>query len=81
MAKKPTSIPMEHQPVHGERDLATPMAPAPSKRTSKASRLRVPPRQADTSRRDSLRKQRSQMEAVKKQRGSTSKKARQPQGV
>ena len=68
MANKPTSIPMENQPPYSEADVATPMAPAPSKRTTKSSRLRIPSRQADMSRLESLGKQRSQMEVAKKKR-------------
>ena len=66
MAKKPTTTPMDNQPIHG--DSARPMAVAP---TAKAKGRRVmrsagSNSQAEMVRRRSLKKQRGQLAAVRK---------------
>jgi hypothetical protein len=71
--KKRTSTPMEIQPVSGPRpDDAIPMGSSPSKKPKRSGR----PTQsassqanAETSRRSSLRNQRSQMETIKTRKG------------
>ena len=67
MAKKRTSAAMETQPLTVWRNAPTPMADCPSKRLKHArlSQAAVPRAEAEATRRGSLKKQRSQMDAVK----------------
>ena len=65
--KKRTSTPMEIQPVSGLRPDAIPMGSSPSKpnRSSRPPQSAGSHANAETSRRSSLRIQRSQMEAIR----------------
>jgi len=65
--KKRTSTPMEIQPVSGPRPDAIPMGSSPSKpkRSSRPPQSASSQANAETSRRSSLRNQRSQMEAIR----------------
>ena len=65
--KKRTSTPMEIQPVSGPRPDAIPMGSSPSKpkRSSRPPQFAGSQANAETSRRSSLRNQRSQMEAIR----------------
>ena len=65
--KKRTSTPMEIQPVSGPRPDAIPMGSSPSKpkRSSRPPQPAGLQASAETSRRSSLRNQRSQMEAIR----------------
>jgi hypothetical protein len=64
--KERTSTPMEIQPVSGLRPDAIPMGSSPSKpnRSSRPPQSAGSQANAETSRRSSLRNQRSQMEAI-----------------
>ena len=65
--KKRTSTPMEIQPVSGPRPDAIPMGSSPSKpkRSSRPPQFAGSQANAETSRRSSLRNQRSQLEAIR----------------
>jgi hypothetical protein len=67
VSKKRTSTPMEIQPVSGPRPDAIPMGSSPSKpkRSSRPPQSAGSQANAETSRRSSLRNQRSQMEAIR----------------
>jgi hypothetical protein len=69
--KKWTSTPMEIQLVSGLRPDAIPMGSSPSKpkRSSRPSQSASSQANAETSRRSSLRKQRSQMATIRKRKG------------
>ena len=71
--KKRTSTPMEVQPVSGPRlDDAISMGSSPSKKPKRSGRLPQPASSqanAETSRRSSLRNQRSQMETIRTRKG------------
>ena len=71
MPKKRTSTAMEIQPVSGARPDAIPMGSSPSKpkRSSRPPQSASSQANAETSRRSSLRKQRSQMETIRKREG------------
>jgi hypothetical protein len=66
--KERTSTPMEIQPVSGLRPDAIPIGSSPSKpkRSSRPPQSAGSKANAETSRRSSLRNQRSQMEAIRK---------------
>jgi hypothetical protein len=68
--KKRTSTPMEIQPVSGPRPDAILMRSSPSKpkRSSRPSQSASAQANAETSRRSSLRSQRSQMETIRKRK-------------
>jgi hypothetical protein len=65
--KMRTSTPMEIQPISGPRPDAIPMGSP--KRPSRPPQSASSQADAETSRRSSLRKQRSQMEAIRKRKG------------
>ncbi len=68
MVRKRVPRPMDSQPAYHNEDLAMPMAPAPTQKT-KAVRMSGPAisdSQAETTRRRSLKKQRSEMENARK---------------
>ena len=69
--KKRASTPMEIQPVSGLRPDAIPMGSSPSKpkRSSRPSQFASAQANAETSRRSSLRNQRSQLETIRKRKG------------
>jgi hypothetical protein len=70
--KKRTSTPMEIQPVSGPRpDDAIPMGSSPSntKRSGRPTQSASSQANAETSRRSSLRNQRSQMETIRTRKG------------
>jgi hypothetical protein len=71
LPKKRTSTPMEIQPVNGLRPDAIPMGSSPSKpkRSSRPSQSASSQANAETSRRSSLRNQRSQMETIRTRKG------------
>jgi hypothetical protein len=68
---KRTSTPMEIQTVSGRRPDAIPMGSSPSKpkRSSRPSQSASSQANAETSRRSSLRNQRSQMETIRTRKG------------
>jgi hypothetical protein len=69
--KMRTSTPMEIQPISGPRPDAIPMGSSPSKPkpSSRPPQSASSQANAETSRRSSLRKQRSQMEAIRERKG------------
>jgi hypothetical protein len=69
--KKRTSTPMKIQPVSGLRPDAIPMGSSPSKpkRSSRPSQSASSQANAETSRRSSLRNQRSQLETIRTRKG------------
>jgi hypothetical protein len=69
--KKRTSTPMEIQPVSGPRPDAIPMGSSPSKpkRSSRPPHSASSQANAETSRRSSLQRQRSEMETMRKSKG------------
>jgi hypothetical protein len=69
--KKRTSTPMEIQPVSGPRPDAIPMGSLPSKpkRSSRPEQSASSQANAETSRRSSLRNQRSQMKTIRTRKG------------
>ena len=71
LPKKRTSTPMEIQLLSGMRSDAIPMGSSPSKpkRSSHPSQSASSQANAETSRRSSLRDQRSQMETIRKRKG------------
>jgi hypothetical protein len=66
MAKKPTTTPMDNQPIHG--DSATPMAAAPTAKVKGRRVIRSASANSHTEmvRRRSLKKQRGQIAAARK---------------
>jgi hypothetical protein len=66
MAKKRRSEPMETQPATNWRNSGAPMGESPSKRQRASPKLQpaIPPAEAAAKRRQSLKKQRSQLEAI-----------------
>jgi len=71
VSKKRTSTPMEIQQVSGRRPDAVPMGSSPSKpkRSSRPPQSASSQANAETSRRSSLRNQRSQMETIRTRKG------------
>jgi hypothetical protein len=73
MAKRRISKPMDIQPVSaGWRNNATPMGSRPSKRSQKILLPVMPPAKAESARQGSLKKQRAQIEAIRKRKDQRS---------
>jgi hypothetical protein len=82
MAKRRISKPMDTQPASaGWRNSATPMGSQPSKRSKKILSPSMAPAKAESARQSSLKKQRDQIEAIRKRRNQRSAGDQRNRGV